>query len=179
MSGYFNKREATADVLRDGWFHTGDIGTLDANGYLSITDRKKDLLVTSGGKKIAPQPIEAVLKRSPLVNEAVVLGDRRKYAAALLVPDFAALERRLRELGPPPHEGPRADLLARPDVVALYQEIVDALNLELSQYERIKRIALLPAEFSIETGELTPTLKVKRKVIEERWRGEIEKLYAE
>ena len=179
MGGYYNKREATADVLREGWFHTGDIGTLDANGYLSITDRKKDLLVTSGGKKIAPQPIEAVLKRSPLVSEAVVLGDRRKYAAALLVPDFTALERRLRDLGRPPHEGSRADLLARPDVVALYQEIVDALNLELSQYERIKRIALLPAEFSIETGELTPTLKVKRKVIEERWREEIEKLYTE
>ena len=179
MSGYYNKREATADVLRDGWFHTGDIGTLDANGYLSITDRKKDLLVTSGGKKIAPQPIEAVLKRSPLVNEAVVLGDRRKYAAALLVPDFTALERRLRDLGRPPHEGSRADLLARPDVVALYQEIVDALNIELSQYERIKRIALLPAEFSIETGELTPTLKVKRKVIEERWREQIERLYTE
>jgi long-chain acyl-CoA synthetase len=179
MSGYYNKREASADVLRDGWFHTGDIGTLDANGYLSITDRKKDLLVTSGGKKIAPQPIEAILKRSPLVSEAVVLGDRRKYAAALLVPEFNALERRLRDLGRPPHEGSRADLLARPDVIALYQEIVDALNLELSQYERIKRIALLPAEFSIETGELTPTLKVKRKVIEERWRGEIEKVYAE
>jgi long-chain acyl-CoA synthetase len=177
MSGYYNKPEATADALKEGWFHTGDIGVVDEQGYLTITDRKKDLLVTSGGKKIAPQPIEATLKLSPLVAEAVLLGDRRKYAAVLLVPDFAALERRLKDLGRPP--GPRAELVARADVVALYQEIVDALNRDLSQFERIKKIALLPAEFSIESGELTPTLKVKRKVIEERYRDRIEALYAE
>ena len=175
MTGYYNKPEATAAAMEGGWFHTGDIGGIDAHGYLAITDRKKDLLVTSGGKKIAPQPIEEVLKRSPLVSEAVVLGDRRKYAAALIVPAFAALERRLQELGRPP--GSRAELVTRPDVIALYQEIVDALNRELSQYERIKRIALLPAEFSIEGGELTPTLKVKRKVIEDKWRDAIESLY--
>lgn len=177
MTGYYNKPEATADVLRDGWFHTGDIGTLDADGYLSITDRKKDLLVTSGGKKIAPQPIEAVLKRSPLVSEAVVLGDRRRYAAALIIPDFAALERRLKDLGRPPAE--RNELVKREDVVALYQEIVDGLNRELSQYERIKRIAILPNEFSIDSGELTPTLKVKRKVVEEKYREVIQELYRE
>jgi long-chain acyl-CoA synthetase len=177
MKGYYNKPEATADVLKDGWFHTGDIGTLDDEGYLSITDRKKDLLVTSGGKKIAPQPIEATLKRSPLVAEAVLLGERRKFAAVLVVPDFPALERRLKALGRPP--GTREELVTRPDVVSLYQEIVDALNRELSQFERIKRIALLPAEFTIESGELTPTLKVKRKVVEERWRDTIEALYRE
>lgn len=177
MQGYFNKPEATAEALRDGWFHTGDIGQLDADGYLTITDRKKDLLVTSGGKKIAPQPIEAVLKRSPLVSEAVILGDRRKYAAALIVPEFAALERRLEDLGRPPAS--REELIARPDVVALYQEIVDALNRELSQFERIKRIALLPAEFTVESGELTPTLKVKRKVVEQKWAEQIEELYRE
>ena len=177
MVGYYNKPEATAQVLKDGWFHTGDIGTLDADGYLRITDRKKDLLVTSGGKKIAPQPIEAVLKRSPLVSEAILLGDGRKYAVALIVPDFAALERRLTDLGRPPAR--REELVKRDDVVALYQEIVDGLNRELSQFERIKRIALLPTEFSIESGELTPTLKVKRKVIEDRWREQIEELYRE
>jgi long-chain acyl-CoA synthetase len=175
MHGYFNKPEATAAVLEDGWFHTGDIGQLDADGYLTITDRKKDLLVTSGGKKIAPQPIEAILKRSPLVSEAVILGDRRKYAAALIVPEFAALERRLKDLGRPP--APREQLITRPDVMALYQEIVDALNRELSQFERIKRIALLPSEFSVESGELTPTLKVKRKVVEQKWQEKIEELY--
>jgi long-chain acyl-CoA synthetase len=177
MSGYYNKPEATAEALKDGWFHTGDIGTIDGDGYLRITDRKKDLLVTSGGKKIAPQPIEAVIKRNPLVAEAVLLGDRRKFAAALIVPSFPALERRLKDLGRPP--GARAELVARADVLALYQEIIDALNRDLSQFERIKKIVLLPAEFSIESGELTPTLKVKRKVVEERWRDRIEGLYKE
>jgi long-chain acyl-CoA synthetase len=177
MTGYYNKPEATAEVLKDGWFHTGDVGTIDEAGYLAITDRKKDLLVTSGGKKIAPQPIEATLKRSPLVAEAVVLGERRKFAAALIVPDFDALERRLKALGRPP--APREELVTRADVVSLFQEIVDALNRDLSQYERIKRIAILPAEFSVESGELTPTLKVRRKVVEEKWKGEIERLYRE
>lgn len=177
MAGYYNKPQATAEAVRDGWFHTGDIGHLDAEGYLTITDRKKDVLVTSGGKKIAPQPIEAVLKRSPLVSEAILLGDRRRFAVALIVPDFAELERRLRDLGRPP--GERDDLVRRPDVIALYQEIVDALNHELSQFERVKKIALLPAEFTIESGELTPTMKIRRKVIEERWRDVIERLYAE
>jgi long-chain acyl-CoA synthetase len=177
MMGYYNKPEDTAAVLRNGWFHTGDIGTLDADGYLSITDRKKDLLVTSGGKKIAPQPIEAILKRSPLVAEAVVLGDRRRFASALIVPDFAALERRLKELGRPP--GDRAALVVRDDVVALYHEVIDALNLELSQFERIKKIKILPREFTIESGELTPTMKVKRKIVEQNWRAAIEEMYAE
>jgi len=176
MQGYLNKPEATAEALRDGCFHTGDIGTIDEHGYLHITDRKKDLLVTSGGKKIAPQPIEGVIKRNPLVAEAVLLGDRRKYAAVLIVPSFPALERRLKELGRAPAS--RAELVTRADVLALYQEIVDALNRELAQFERIKKIALLPAEFSVESGELTPTLKVKRKIVEERWKEKIEELYS-
>jgi long-chain acyl-CoA synthetase len=177
MTGYHNKPDASAEVLRDGWFHTGDIGMLDSDGYLAITDRKKDLLVTSGGKKIAPQPIEAVLKRSPLVAEAVLLGDRRRYAAALIIPDFAALEHRLKDLGRPFAD--REELVTRDDVVSLYQEIVDGLNRELSQFEQIKRIAILPREFTIDSGELTPTLKVKRKVVEDKWREAIERLYAE
>jgi len=175
MTGYYNKPEATREVLKDGWFATGDIGALDAEGYLRITDRKKDILVTSGGKNIAPQPIEDVLRRSPLVAEAVVLGDRRRYVAALLVPEFTALERRLQGLGRPP--AARDELVTRPDVVALYQEIVDALNRDLSPYERVKRMALLPSEFTVASGELTPTLKVKRRVVEERWRPQIEALY--
>jgi long-chain acyl-CoA synthetase len=178
MRGYYNKPEATADVLKDGWFHTGDIGTIDEGGYLRITDRKKDLLVTSGGKKIAPQPIEALLKRSPLISEAVLLGDRRKYAAALIVPEFAALERRLQSLNRPPASS-RDELIARTDVIALYQEVIDALNHELSQFERIKRIALLASEFTIDSGELTPSMKVKRKVVEQKYAVQIEALYHE
>jgi long-chain acyl-CoA synthetase len=177
MAGYYNKPDATSDVLNDGWLHTGDIGTLDDDGYLTITDRKKDLIVTAGGKNVAPQPIESVLKSHHLVAEAVVLGDRRRFVSALIVPDFAILERRLKDLGRP--FGERDELVTRPDVVGLYQEIVDGMNHDLAQYERIKRIALLPAEFTIESGELTPTMKVKRKVIEERWKPQIDEIYAE
>ena len=177
MLGYYNKPDETAAVLKDGWFHTGDIGTLDADGYLSITDRKKDLLVTSGGKKIAPQPIEAALKRSPLVAEVIVLGDRRRFASALIVPEFSALERRLQDLGRPP--GERLELVRRDDVLALYREIVDGLNRDLSQFERIKQFRLLPREFTIESGELTPTVKVRRRAVEQNWAAEIEEMYRE
>jgi long-chain acyl-CoA synthetase len=175
MAGYYNKPQATAAAMEGGWFHTGDIGQIDADGYLSITDRKKDLLVTSGGKKIAPQPIEGRLKANPLVGEAVLIGDRRKFPAVLIVPEFAVLERRLRDLGRP--AASRDELASRADVVALYQELVDALNQDLSQFERIKRVAILPREFTVESGELTPTLKVKRKVVEERYKDTIATLY--
>ena len=175
MMAYYNKPAETAAVLRDGWYHTGDIGSVDASGYLRITDRKKDLLVTSGGKKVAPQPVEAVLKRSPLVAEAVLLGDRRRFISALIVPDFKALERRLQDLGRPPAD--RDELVGRDDVAALYQEIVEALNRDLSQFERIKKFRVLPREFTIESGELTPTLKVKRKVVEQQWAAAIDEMY--
>jgi long-chain acyl-CoA synthetase len=177
MQGYHNLPDDTAAVLRDGWFHTGDIGTLDADGYLTITDRKKDLLVTSGGKKVAPQPIEATLRRSPLIAEAVLLGDRRRFISALIVPEFAALERRLKELGRPTAE--RAELVTRPDVIALYAEIVDGLNRGLAQYETIKKFRLLPREFTIAAGELTPTMKVKRKGVEQNWGTQIDDIYRE
>jgi long-chain acyl-CoA synthetase len=179
MTGYYNKPEATRAVLDpDGWFHTGDVGALDVDGYLTITDRKKDLIVTSGGKKLAPQPIETKLKSHPLVNEVVLIGERRRYPALLIVPEFAALDRRLRELGRP--EGAdRETLVKRDDVVALYQELVDGLNRDLAQFERIKKIALLPREFSIATGELTPTMKIRRRAVEEAWKDVIEEMYRE
>jgi long-chain acyl-CoA synthetase len=175
MRGYYNKPEATAAVIKDGWLYTGDIGALDPDGYLRITDRKKDLIVTSGGKKIAPQPIENVLKQSPLVSEVVLLGDRQKFAAALIVPDFRALERRLSERGRP--LAPREALVTRDDVIALYDEVVEAVNRDLSQFEKIKKFRILPREFTIESGELTPSLKVKRKAVEQNWRAEIDALY--
>jgi long-chain acyl-CoA synthetase len=176
MRGYWNRPADTAAVIRDGWFHTGDIGELSDDGFLRITDRKKDLLVTSGGKKVAPQPIEARLKQHPLVAEAVVVGDRRRFPAALIVPAFDVLSDRLASLGLP--GGDRAALVGRSDVLGLYREIVDALNRDLAQFEQVKQIALLPAEFTIAGGELTPTLKVRRRVVETRWQDTIERLYA-
>jgi long-chain acyl-CoA synthetase len=176
MRGYWNRPADTAAVIRDGWFHTGDIGELSPDGFLRITDRKKDLLVTSGGKKVAPQPIEARLKQNPLVAEAVVVGDRRRFPAALIVPAFDVLAERLASLGLP--AGDRAALVGRSDVLGLYREIVDALNRDLAQFEQVKQIALLPAEFTIAGGELTPTLKVRRRVVETRWQDTIEQLYA-
>jgi long-chain acyl-CoA synthetase len=176
MRGYWNRPADTEAVIRDGWFHTGDIGELSADGFLRITDRKKDLLVTSGGKKVAPQPIEARLKQHPLVAEAVVVGDRRRFPAALIVPAFDVLTERLSSLGLP--AGERAALVDRADVLGLYREIVEALNRDLAQFEQVKQIALLPAEFTIAGGELTPTLKVRRRVVETRWQDTIERLYA-
>jgi long-chain acyl-CoA synthetase len=178
MRGYYNNPQATRAVLEpDGWLHTGDIGTLDHEGYLTITDRKEDLILTSIGKQIAPQPIEDTLRHHPLVAEAVVLGERRKFVTALLVPDFSALERRLATMGRA--GGTRDALVVRADVIALFQEAVDAVNATLAPFETIKRFALIPAEFTVAGGEMTPTLKVRRRVIEDRWRTVIENLYQE
>ena len=176
MKGYWNRPDETAAVMsQGGWFHTGDIGTLGDDGFLTITDRKKELLVTSGGKKIAPAPIEALLKRHPLVAEAMIVGEARKFPAVLIVPNFTALEQRLKVLGLP--SGSREELVTREDVVSLFNEVVEPLNRDLAQFERLKKLALLPAEFSIATGELTPTLKLRRRVVLERWHGVVERLY--
>ena len=174
MQGYYNKPEATNEVIRDGWFHTGDLGSLDDDGYLTITGRKKELIVTAGGKNIPPAPIEAALKRSPLVAEAVLIGDRRPYCAALLIPDFPALAART-SAGDAAHEA----LVERPDVVQFFDDVVADVNADLAPHEQVKRFALLPAEFTIATGELTPTLKVKRNIVSDRWADAIERLYAD
>jgi long-chain acyl-CoA synthetase len=176
MRGYYNRPEETAAILRDGWLHTGDIGHLDADGYLTITDRKKDLIVTSGGKNIAPAPIELRLKENPLVSEAVLVGDRRKFPAALIIPDFVVLEEHLRERGA--QSGSREQLVTRGDVQAIYQALLDEINLNLAQFEKIKRFALLPTEMTVEGGELTPTLKIRRRIVEQHWAAVIEQLYA-
>jgi long-chain acyl-CoA synthetase len=174
MRGYYGKPEATAEAIRDGWFHTGDIGRFDDAGYLVITDRKKELLVTAGGKNIAPQPVEQRLKQHALVAEAVLIGDRRPYVTALLMPDFDALAAALGE----PAASDREALVRRSDVLRLYEPVVEAVNAGRPGYEQMKRFRLVPAELSIEGGELTPTLKVKRRVIAEKWGGLIEELYA-
>ena len=175
MMGYYDNPEATAATIRDGWFHTGDIGQLDADGYLSITDRKKELLVTAGGKNVAPQPIEALLKRDASVAEAVLIGDRQRFVAVLLIPDFALLEQRLSGGAAGVS---REALVGRDDVRELFQPIVDRANSELASFEQVKAFALLPAEFTVEGGELTPTLKVKRRVVADRWKDVIEAIYA-
>ena len=174
MQGYYRKQQATDEVMRDGWFHTGDIGRLDADGYLAITDRKKDLIVTAGGKNVAPSPIEAELKRAPIVAEAVLVGDRRPYIAALIVPDLAALASRTAS----DPSDPLDRIVTRPEATRLFADVVERVNADLPRYEQIKRFVLLPVEFSVESGELTPTLKVKRRVVAAKWTREIDGLYA-
>ncbi len=177
MLGYFNRPEETAAALAGGWFHTGDIGKIDDDGYLRITDRKKELIVTSGGKKIAPQPIEMALRAHDCVAEVVLVGEQRHYPSALVIPDLGALARRV-GLPTPADRAATEALVRREDARAIVQAAIDDLNTRLAQFERIKRFSLLAATFSVETGELTPTLKVKRRVIEERYRAVIDELYA-
>jgi long-chain acyl-CoA synthetase len=176
MRGYFKNEAATREALRDGWFHTGDVGRLEADGSLTITDRLKDLLVTAGGKKVAPQPLEAKLKTSPWISEAVLLGDRRPYVICLIVPNFAALEAEAGARGW--STANRDELTRRPEVRALYAAEIERLNADLAQFEKVKKFELLPRELSQESGELTPTLKVKRRVITQKFSDTIERLYA-
>ena len=178
MMGYYNKPAETAEAIRDGWFYTGDVGRFAEDGALSITDRKKDLIITSGGKNVAPQKLEARLRSSPLVAEAILVGDRRRFIAALIVPNFTALAA-LRHERHTSGEDDRAALLRAPETRALYQAHIDATNRALAQHEQVRRFALLPAELSIAGGELTPTMKVKRRVVEERYRDQIDALYQE
>jgi long-chain acyl-CoA synthetase len=176
MKGYYRKPEATAEAIdEDGWFHTGDVGFLDRDGFLVITDRKKDIIVTSGGKNIAPQPIENRLKTNKFFTEVVMIGNRRNFPAALVVPSFDALEAWARQQGLA--FGSREELVRRPEVLAHYKRLVEELTTDLAQFEKIKRIALLTKEFTQESGEITPTLKVKRRVVEERYRSIIDSMY--
>jgi long-chain acyl-CoA synthetase len=177
MRGYWNKPEATAAAIAsDGWFATGDIGELGADGMLRITDRKKDLLVTAGGKNVAPQPIENLLKASPLIENAVLFGDRKPFVVALLVPSFEELDRWAKERGIDTAD--RAALLAHPEVVAAFQTVVDEVNRGLARFEAVKRFRLIAEPFTMDQGELTPTLKVKRRVVEKKYAAAIESLYA-
>lgn len=177
FQGYWNRPEETANALSGGWFNTGDIGNIDADGYLSVTDRKKDLIKTSGGKFIAPQPIENSLKLDPLIGTAAILGDKRKFALVIISPNFAALEDWAKERGIA--FSSRADLVANSQVQKLYEEIVDTANENLARFEKLKRVMLVADEFTIENGALTPTMKLRRRVIETRYRREIDELYAQ
>jgi long-chain acyl-CoA synthetase len=178
MKGYYGKPEATAEAIDEaGWFHTGDIGLIDPDGFLVITDRKKDIIVTSGGKNIAPQPIENRLKTNRFFTEVVMIGNRRNFASALVVPNFDALEAWVRVKGMT--VGGRQELVRRPEVIEHYMHLINQMTPDLAQFEKIKKIALLTREFSQDAGELTPTLKVKRRVVEERYKAMIDKMYEE
>jgi long-chain acyl-CoA synthetase len=176
FSGYWNRPEETQAAFLDGWFKTGDIGVLDSDGFLSITDRKKDLIKTSGGKFIAPQPIENSLKLNPLIGTAVVIGDRRKFPAVLIAPHFPVLEdwARANEID----FASRQMLVANAQVQALYEGIIEELNNNLARFERLKRVLLIPEEFSAADGTLTHTFKVRRRGIEDRYRTLIDEMYA-
>jgi len=177
MRGYYGQPEATAAVLKDGWFYTGDVGYLAKDGQLFITDRKKDLFKLSNGKYVAPQLIESLLKQSEFVSQVVVVGAGRKQPVALIVPDWESLRAALAEAGEDDAPKDRVELSEYPPAVKIVQRDIANLTAQLVDYERIRRIALLPHEFTIDGGELTPTLKVKRKVVDERYGDLIEDLY--
>jgi long-chain acyl-CoA synthetase len=178
MRGYYNKPEETRAVFTaDGWFKTGDIGTIDADGFLRITDRKKELFKTSGGKYISPQPIEQAIKGSRFVSQVVLIGNGRRFPAALIVPAWEQVESYAHFKGIDASN--RSELCQHPRIVDLFQRQIAGLTLDFAKYEQIKRIALLENEFTTEGGELTPTLKVKRRVIDEKYHAVIERIYRE
>ena len=177
MNGYYKKEAASREVFEGGWFHTGDIGHFDEEGFLVITDRKKDIIVTSGGKNVAPQPIEGILNLNPYISTALVIGDRRKFISALVVPDFEKLEEYAKQNNISFED--HCDLVKKEEIVRFIQEQVDRSAPNLASYEKVKKIALLDKEFEIEKGEITPTLKVKRNIVEEKHKGIIDAMYRE
>jgi long-chain acyl-CoA synthetase len=177
MQGYYNKPEATREAIdADGWFHTGDIGEL-RDGFLSITDRKKDIIVTAGGKNIAPQPIENLIKTNKYVSQAVLIGDKRKFPSVLVVPNWEQLEKyaKLKNI----IWTDRAQLLQMPTIRAKMEKEVFGQLGSLARFEMPKKLALLEHDFSIERGELTPKLSVKRRVIDKTYKSVIDALYVE
>ncbi|HXC95897.1 MAG TPA: long-chain fatty acid--CoA ligase [Edaphobacter sp.] len=178
FKGYWKKEKESAEAFTpDGWFKTGDIGNIDKDGFLSITDRKKELLKTSGGKLIAPQPIENKLKANVLVAHAALVGDKHKFACVLISPNFAALEGWAKGQGIATED--KVALVKDAKVVKAYQEIVDKVNIGLANFESMKRLTVVPEEWSVEEGTLTPSLKLKRRVVEKQYAKEIDEFYAD
>src|SRR4029077_20348642 len=168
FKGYWQNPGETAKAFQDGWFKTGDIGNIDADGFLSITDRKKDLIKTSGGKFVAPQPIENKLKMSPLIAHPVVIGNQRKFISLDICPNFPALEQWASEQGIAATS--REALIQDPRVIEAYEKVVADANLELARFETLKKVLLVPDDFTVDKGEVTPTLKLKRRVIEQKYK---------
>jgi len=177
MPGYYKKPDETAEAIRDGWFYTGDIGHLDEDGFLVITDRKKDLIVTAGGKNVAPQGIENLVKQSAYVTEVVVIGDQKPYCSALIVPTFEKLDEFAEANGVP--NATRAELLSNPKVQELYEQEIESFCSRLASYETPHKFALIDRELTVDDGELTPSLKVKRRVVEKKYAALIEQMYSQ
>jgi long-chain acyl-CoA synthetase len=177
FQGYWNRTEETRSAFADGWFKTGDIGNVDADGFLSVTDRKKDLIKTSGGKFIAPQPLENALKHNALVGEAVILGDKQRFPAVLIAPYFPLLEdwARANQIV----FSSREELVTNTKVRELYQGIVADVNRDLARFEQLKKVLLIPDELTAENGALTASMKLRRRAVEDRYRGQIEEMYAD
>ncbi|MDP7033505.1 MAG: long-chain fatty acid--CoA ligase [Planctomycetota bacterium] len=176
MKGYFGMEEATREAIDpDGWFHTGDVGEFDSDGFLRITDRKKDLIVTSGGKNVAPQLLENRLKTLPFISQIVCVGDKRKFISALIVPDFDVLEKTVTEMGIDAQS--RMELLKNSEVLDLFQKTLDTAQEDLAGYEKVKKFSLLESEFTQEAGELTPTHKIRRKSVQDNYRSLIDTMY--
>ncbi len=176
MLGYYKRPDLTAETITDGWFHTGDIGTLENDRFLKITDRKKELFKTSGGKYVAPLPIESKLKESPFIEQIMVVGPERKFVGALIIPSYPNLRDWARHNGI--NDGSNAELISNPKVIELYKDIVESFNKFFNHVEQVKKFELLPNEWSIETGEMTPKLSMKRKVIMEKYKDVIDRIYA-
>jgi len=178
MKGYFKNEEATKEVMDDdGWFYTGDIGILDEENYLKITDRKKNIIVTSGGKNVAPQPLENVLVTSKWIEQILVIGDRQKFISALIVPSFPNLEAYANEKGL--QWDSREELIKLPEVKRLYDRVIEESMEGFAQFEKVKKYTLLAKEFTIEDDELTPSLKIRRNIVESRYTQLINRMYTE
>jgi long-chain acyl-CoA synthetase len=175
MLGYYKRPDLTAETLVDGWLHTGDIGVFEDSKYLKITDRKKELFKTSGGKYVAPQPIENKMKESPFVEQMMVIGAEEKFVGALIVPSIPNLKEWMRHKQIP--FTTKEDAVHHPKVLELYKELIESFNKFFNNVEQVKKFELIPEEWTIETGELTPTLKLKRKVIMEKFKHVIERIY--
>jgi long-chain acyl-CoA synthetase len=177
MMGYYKRPDLTAEAITDGWFHTGDIGQFVDGSYLKITDRKKELFKTSGGKYVAPLAIESKLTESPFVEQIMVVGAEKKFVGALIVPAFARLKEWAGQHGVA--VGSNEEMARDPKVILFYKEVVESYNKYFSHTEQIKRFELLPAEWTVNTGEMTPKLSLRRRVVMEKYKSSIDKIYHE
>lgn len=175
--GYWRNEEATKAAIEDGWFHTGDLGSIDDDGYLSITGRKKELIVTAGGKNVSPAGLEDALRSNPLISQAMVVGDAQPFIAALVTIDPEAFPQ-WKSANGKPESATVADLRNDPDLVAAIDKAVAVANDTVSKAEAIKKVRILPEDFSEETGEMTPTMKVKRNVVSQKYADDIAEIYA-